>query len=122
MHVDEAGEERHVAEVDAGGAGWGIAADTLAVMAQLERYGEPTWFKLGDRDLATHVARTRMLADGTRRNATVVLKDLKQRVLPPLDDELAKAASEFDTLDVPIDVAHRASPFRRRGGAGFALA
>jgi trigger factor len=39
------------------------------------------------------------LADGTRRNATVVLKDLKQRVLPPLDDELAKAASEFDTLD-----------------------
>jgi trigger factor len=39
------------------------------------------------------------LADGTRRSATVTLKDLKQRVLPPLDDELAKAASEFDTLD-----------------------
>jgi trigger factor len=39
------------------------------------------------------------LADGTRRNATVTLKDLKQRVVPPLDDDLAKAASEFDTLD-----------------------
>jgi trigger factor len=39
------------------------------------------------------------LADGTRRNATVTLKDLKQRVLPPLDDDLARAASEFDTLD-----------------------
>ena len=39
------------------------------------------------------------LADGTRRSATVTLKDLKQRVLPPLDDELAKAASEFDSLD-----------------------
>ena len=39
------------------------------------------------------------LADGTRRNATVALKELKERVLPPLDDELAKAASEFDTLD-----------------------
>jgi trigger factor len=39
------------------------------------------------------------LADGSRRTATVVLKELKERVLPPLDDELAKAASEFDTLD-----------------------
>jgi trigger factor len=39
------------------------------------------------------------LADGTRRNATVTLKELKQRVVPPLDDDLAKAASEFDTLD-----------------------
>ena len=39
------------------------------------------------------------LADGTRRNATVILKELKERVVPPLDDDLAKAASEFDTLD-----------------------
>jgi trigger factor len=39
------------------------------------------------------------LADGTRRNATVAVKELKERVLPPLDDELAKVASEFDTLD-----------------------
>jgi trigger factor len=39
------------------------------------------------------------LADGTRRNATVTVKELKERVVPPLDDDLAKAASEFDTLD-----------------------
>jgi trigger factor len=39
------------------------------------------------------------LADGSTRKATVVLKELKERVLPPLDDELAKTASEFDTLD-----------------------
>ena len=39
------------------------------------------------------------LAGGERRRATVVLKELKERVLPPLDDDLAKAASEFDTLD-----------------------
>lgn len=38
------------------------------------------------------------LADGSRRKVTVVLKELKERVLPPLDDELAKKASEFDTL------------------------
>ncbi|MFL5961956.1 MAG: trigger factor [Gaiellaceae bacterium] len=39
------------------------------------------------------------LADGTRRSATVAVKELKERVLPPLDDDLAKVASEFDTLD-----------------------
>jgi trigger factor len=39
------------------------------------------------------------LADGSRRTATVAVKELKERVLPPLDDDLAKAASEFDSLD-----------------------
>jgi len=39
------------------------------------------------------------LADSSRRTATVVLKELKERVLPPLDDELAQSASEFATLD-----------------------
>jgi trigger factor len=38
------------------------------------------------------------LADGSQRKATVALKELKERVLPPLDDDLAKAASEFDSL------------------------
>ena len=38
------------------------------------------------------------LADGSKRTATVALKQLRERVLPPLDDDLAKAASEFDTL------------------------
>jgi trigger factor len=39
------------------------------------------------------------LADGTKRKATVNVKEIKERVLPPLDDELAKAVTEFDTLD-----------------------
>jgi len=39
------------------------------------------------------------LADGTRRQATVALKELRERVLPPLDDDLARVSSEFDTLD-----------------------
>jgi trigger factor len=39
------------------------------------------------------------LADGTSRKATVTVKEIKERVLPPLDDDLAKASSEFDTLD-----------------------
>jgi trigger factor len=37
--------------------------------------------------------------DGSTVEATVALKELKEKVLPPLDDELSRAASEFDTLD-----------------------
>ena len=39
------------------------------------------------------------LSDGSTRGATIVLKELHEKVLPPQDDELAKAASEFDTLE-----------------------
>jgi trigger factor len=38
------------------------------------------------------------LSDGSRRTATVVVNEIKERVLPPLDDELAKSATEFGTL------------------------
>lgn len=44
--------------------GWGRAGETFATAAELAAYGEPTWFRLGDRDLATHLVRTRMLNDG----------------------------------------------------------
>jgi trigger factor len=39
------------------------------------------------------------LADDSRRSVEVSLRELHERVLPPLDDELARAASEFDSLD-----------------------
>src|ERR671934_2728587 len=39
------------------------------------------------------------LADGSKSSADVTLSELKEKVLPPLDDELARSASEFDTLD-----------------------
>ncbi len=44
--------------------GWGIAGETWSFMAQVERLGGPAWFRLGDRDLATHVSRTERLARG----------------------------------------------------------
>jgi LPPG:FO 2-phospho-L-lactate transferase len=46
--------------------GWGLAGETWAAAAMLERLGEPTWFRLGDRDLALHVHRTRRLREGIR--------------------------------------------------------
>jgi LPPG:FO 2-phospho-L-lactate transferase len=44
--------------------GWGLAGETWAAMDALERYGGATWFRLGDRDLATHLYRTQRLHDG----------------------------------------------------------
>lgn len=44
--------------------GWGVAQDTFAALAMLERYGEETWFRLGDRDFATHILRTQRLRAG----------------------------------------------------------
>jgi LPPG:FO 2-phospho-L-lactate transferase len=46
--------------------GWGLAGETFAAAEMLERYGEESWFRLGDRDLATHVVRTARLGRGER--------------------------------------------------------
>jgi LPPG:FO 2-phospho-L-lactate transferase len=42
--------------------GWGIKNDTFTVLEQLGRLGNDAWFKLGDKDLATHITRTRLMA------------------------------------------------------------
>ena len=44
--------------------GWGIVNESFATLNMLERYGEETWFKFGDRDLATHVFRTHRMRSG----------------------------------------------------------
>ena len=56
--------------------GWGIAGETFAAAEMLGRYGEETWFKLGDRDLATHIARTARLRRGDR--PTDISRDLQR--------------------------------------------
>ena len=44
--------------------GWGLAGESFASLGMLSGYGEDTWFKLGDKDLATHVLRTHKLRAG----------------------------------------------------------
>ncbi|HEX2471722.1 MAG TPA: 2-phospho-L-lactate transferase [Nitrososphaera sp.] len=44
--------------------GWGIKGDSFQCLAQLKRIGAPTWFGLGDRDLAIHLLRTSMMKNG----------------------------------------------------------
>ena len=46
--------------------GWGRAAETFSISGELAAYGTgPSWFTLGDRDFATHIVRSEMLAAGT---------------------------------------------------------
>jgi len=70
--------------------GWGLAGETWNFMAALERLGGETWFKLGDRDLATHVLRTEALAAGrTLTEATAMLArrlGIAHAVVPMSDD------------------------------------
>src|SRR5919106_5338618 len=44
--------------------GWGVQGDTFTVLKQLEKLGGEAWFKLGDKDIATHITRTRLLREG----------------------------------------------------------
>ncbi len=61
--------------------GWGRSGETFAVQKELAAYGAgPDWFTLGDRDFATHIARTAMLKAGLPLSA--VTRQLCERWLP----------------------------------------
>ena len=66
--------------------GWGFRAETFHALKRLAAFGRATWFHLGDRDLATHIHRTAMLADGkTLSEAAESIRTalgVKSRILP----------------------------------------
>lgn len=70
--------------------GWGRDGETWRTIDEVERLGGPTWFRLGDLDLATHLVRTALLEDGNSLSqVTAHLSDrlgLVHRVLPMSDD------------------------------------
>ncbi|MET0502872.1 MAG: 2-phospho-L-lactate transferase [Candidatus Binatia bacterium] len=72
--------------------GWGIREDTFTVLAQLEKLGGEAWFKLGDKDIATHLMRTQLLRAGLRLSTvTGQIRDhlgIKARILPMSDDPI----------------------------------
>ncbi len=73
--------------------GWGLAGDTFECLKILGRYGQPTWFHLGDRDLGTHIFRTQALREGRRPTevADTIRRALgvQARILPMTDDPVA---------------------------------
>ena len=72
--------------------GWGIRDDTFVVLEWLGKYGGESWFKLGDRDLATHITRSRLLCEGLALSEITdrMCKALgvKATVLPMSDDRV----------------------------------
>ena len=66
--------------------GWGVRGDTFLCLQAMGQLGEPTWFHTGDRDLAVHLLRSRLLAEGktlSEATATICGKlGVKARILP----------------------------------------
>jgi LPPG:FO 2-phospho-L-lactate transferase len=87
--------------------GWGLAGETWNVRDALERLGEPGWFALGDRDIATHLLRTRLLAEGaTLSEATAALcgrLGVPVRLLP-MSDQRVETRVQVDGPDGPEDL------------------
>jgi LPPG:FO 2-phospho-L-lactate transferase len=72
--------------------GWGVAGDTNRALTMLEKYGEETWFWIGDADLGTIVRRSAQLGRGaslTRVTADMAAAlGVPSRLLPATDDRL----------------------------------
>jgi LPPG:FO 2-phospho-L-lactate transferase len=81
-----------LAGMDNRDTGWGVAGESWAVMDELSRLGGEDWFRLGDRDLATHLFRTGRLRGGeTLSSVTAELcrrRGIAVRLLPVTDDPL----------------------------------
>jgi LPPG:FO 2-phospho-L-lactate transferase len=69
-----------------GERGWGVKGDTFLCLQAMGQLGEPTWFHTGDRDLAVHLLRSRLLAEGkTLSQATSMIcakLGVKARIFP----------------------------------------
>lgn len=95
--------------------GWGIAGDTWNALAMLGRYGGETWFRVGDRDLATHVYRTFLGRRGLRLSE---ITDRLRRALGvrvaiwPMSDEPVRTIVETEEGPLPFQ-----EYFVRRGCA-----
>ena len=92
--------------------GWGLEGETFAAAEMLGRYGEETWFRLGDRDFATHIARTHRLAAGERLTDVCLALQrslgVPARILPMTDDPVrTEVRSDEGWLDFQEYFVHR---------------
>lgn len=73
--------------------GWGVRDDTFSCLAMLQKYGLEPWFKLGDKDLATHIYRTQLLESGFSLNEVTQklckALGLKVKILPVTNERIS---------------------------------
>jgi LPPG:FO 2-phospho-L-lactate transferase len=112
-----------LAEAENPETGWGLAEETFATMDALERFGVPTWFRLGDRDLATHLYRTQRLREGGASLSAVAAElaaawGVRTRLVPMSDDRVAtridaRLPGRTDVTELRMQewfVQHRSEP------------
>jgi LPPG:FO 2-phospho-L-lactate transferase len=84
--------------------GWGLAEDSFRTMEALDRYGAPTWFRLGDLDLATHLFRTARLGEGAALSEVTAeiarAWGIGCKVLPMSDDTVRTRLRLVDGAEV----------------------
>lgn len=84
--------------------GWGLADESFNALGMMVRYGKDTWFKLGDRDFATHILRTaRLRAGETLTRTTADLSralGVPSAILPMCDEPVATVV---ETPDGPLE-------------------
>lgn len=97
--------------------GWGRAEESFTVAEELARYGAPTWFRLGDRDLATHLHRTERLRAGEPLSAVTAhiarAWGLDLTLLPVTDDPVETRVRTSDGRELHFQeywVRERAEP------------
>lgn len=108
--------------------GWGRRGETWSFMSAVEQLGGPTWFRLGDADLAVHVERTRRLRAG--ESLSTVTAHLSSRLgvraaIVPMSDQPVRTVVETESGALGFQeyfVRERCEPAVRRvtyeGAAG----
>jgi LPPG:FO 2-phospho-L-lactate transferase len=96
--------------------GWGLAGESWNTMDALERLGGETWFRLGDRDMATHLWRTQQMGAGdSLSEVTAALArhlEVRSRVYP-MCDERVRTVVHSGGEQLPFQhyfVRHRCEP------------
>lgn len=88
--------------------GWGLADESFRCLEALERYDVPTWFRLGDRDIATHLYRTqRLRAGATLSEATSAITrawGIESTVLPMTDDPVRTRITVQDPVMLELSM------------------
>src|SRR6266487_4916965 len=82
--------------------GWGVSGDSFHCLQAMQTLGEPAWFSVGDRDIATHLLRTRLLTEG--RTLTEATAEVCRRLgvpvrLMPMSDQRVETRVEVDGPD-----------------------
>ena len=100
--------------------GWGRVNETWNVMDNASKLGGPGWFNLGDRDLGTHLERTRRLKEG--QTLTQITRDFckawgVENVVLPMSDQPVRTIVETEAGDLPFQeyFVHRRCEPRVKG-------